>query len=47
MEGLVLFLVIVAALVAVDIASLLRGVDSRDGSTDPRAPLHPTGLTVG
>ena len=37
-------LVILIALAVLAVVSLLYGVDSRDGSTDPRRPLSPVGL---
>ena len=44
MEGLVVLGVIVGALGLLDFLALRFGVDSRDGSTDPRRPAR--GLTV-
>ena len=43
MEGLV-FAVLTAVIAAVGIASLKWGVDSRDGSADPRRSLYPVGI---
>ena len=43
MEGLI-FAVLTAVLAAVGIASLKWGVDSRDGSDDPRRSLYPVGI---
>ena len=38
MEGLVILGVVIAALGLLDILGVTRGVDSREGSTDPRIP---------
>jgi hypothetical protein len=43
MEGMV-FAVLTAVLAAVGIASLKWGVDSRDGSVDPRRSQYPVGI---
>jgi hypothetical protein len=43
MGGLV-FAVLTAVIAAVGIVSLKWGVDSRDGSVDPRRPLYPVGI---
>jgi len=43
MEGL-LFAVLTAAIAAVGLVSLMWGVDSRDGSDDPRRPVYPVGI---
>ena len=40
MVGLVILLV----LTALAVVSLVYGVDSRDGSTDPRRPVSPVGI---
>jgi hypothetical protein len=40
MGGLVLFLVVLAALAIFDVLALTHGVDSRWESEDSRAPLH-------
>ena len=37
-------LVILGALTVLSIISLVYGVDSRDGSMDPRRPIYPVGL---
>jgi hypothetical protein len=37
-------LLILAVLSVLSIVSLIYGVDSRDGSTDPRGPIFPVGL---
>ena len=36
---------IIAPLVALGAAALKWGVDSRDGSTDPRSPARPIGIS--
>jgi len=46
MEAFVILAVLVAALLSFDLAALGRGVDSRDGSTDPRSPVRPTGIAA-
>ena len=46
MDGLFIFASLVTALVVLDLAAVIRGVDSRDGSSDPRSPVRPTGVTV-
>jgi hypothetical protein len=43
MEGLIILFVIVAGLALLDALAIEFGVDSRDGSTDPRQPF---GLTA-
>ena len=42
---MIVLLVPVAALAALAIAALSWGVDSRDGSSDPRGPDRPVGLS--
>ena len=37
-------LLILAALAVLSVISLFYGVDSRDGSADPRGPIYPVGL---
>ena len=37
-------LLILGVLTVLSIISLLYGVDSRDGSMDPRRPIYPIGL---
>lgn len=37
-------MVILIALTALSVISLVYGVDSRDGSTDPRRPTYPVGI---
>jgi hypothetical protein len=37
-------LVFLGILAALAVVSLGYGVDSRDGSTDPRRPVHPVGI---
>jgi hypothetical protein len=37
-------LVILGALVVLSALSVAYGVDSREGSTDPRRPVYPVGL---
>jgi len=37
-------LLIVAILSVLSVMSLIYGVDSRDGSVDPRRPIYPVGL---
>jgi hypothetical protein len=37
-------MVILATLIVLSIISLAYGVDSRDGSADPRRPIYPVGL---
>lgn len=37
-------LVILAVLTVLSIISLVYGVDSREGSMDPRRPIYPVGL---
>ena len=37
-------LLILGVLVVLSIISLVYGVDSRDGSLDPRRPVYPVGL---
>ena len=37
-------LVILGVLTVLSIISLVYGVDSRDGSMDPRRPIYPVGL---
>jgi nitrogen fixation-related uncharacterized protein len=44
LAGLVAFLLPVVALAAFALAALRWGVDSRDGSSDPRRPDHPVGI---
>jgi hypothetical protein len=38
-------LVIITLLVALVILTPIFGVDSRDGSTDPRSPVRPSGIS--
>jgi hypothetical protein len=38
-------LLILAILAVLSVMSLSYGVDSRDGSVDPRRPFHPVGLS--
>ena len=40
MSGLIIFLVIVAAIAIFDLLALTRGVDSRPEFDDPRAPVR-------
>ena len=44
MEGLVVLVLVIAATGLLGILSVMFGVDSRDGSTDPRSPER--GLTL-
>jgi len=44
MDGLLVLVVFVAALAFMGVAAMIVGVDSRDGSTDPRSPIRPTGI---
>lgn len=44
MEGLVIFGVVIAAFGLLGILAVTFGVDSREGSTDPRSPER--GLTL-
>jgi len=44
MDGLLVLVVFVAALAFIGVAAMIVGVDSRDGSTDPRSPIRPTGI---
>lgn len=37
-------LVILVILSVLSVMSLIYGVDSRDGSADPRRPIYPVGL---
>ena len=37
-------LVILFILAGLSVISLIYGVDSRDGSVDPRQPIYPVGL---
>lgn len=37
-------MVILIALTALSVISLVYGVDSRDGSADPRRPAYPVGI---
>jgi len=37
-------IVIIAALAAIVILAPIFGVDSREGSTDPRSPAQPVGI---
>jgi hypothetical protein len=37
-------LVILILLTVLSVISLVYGVDSRDGSVDPRRPIYPVGL---
>ena len=37
-------LLILGALIILSLLSLWYGVDSRDGSSDPRRPIYPIGL---
>jgi len=37
-------LLILAILSVLSVMSLIYGVDSRDGSVDPRRPIYPVGL---
>ena len=43
-EFLALLVIVIVPLVAAGLAALRWGVDSRDRSTDPRAPARPTGI---
>jgi hypothetical protein len=45
MEGFFLFLGVVAALTWLGIAAQSWGVDTTDGSTDPRRSPRPTGIS--
>jgi hypothetical protein len=45
LAGLLVFLLPVATLAAFAVAALRWGVDSRDGSSDSRQPLRPTGIS--
>ncbi len=40
MEGLI----VLGALLVLSVISVAYGVDSRDGSSDPRRPIYPVGL---
>ena len=40
MEGLI----VLGALLVFSVISVAYGVDSRDGSSDPRRPIYPVGL---
>ncbi|HEY7524704.1 MAG TPA: hypothetical protein VH720_13730 [Candidatus Limnocylindrales bacterium] len=44
MDGLLVLFGIIAALTFLGMAAIAFGVDSRDGSTDPRSPVRPTGI---
>jgi len=44
MDGLLVLVAFVAALAFLGVAAMVMGVDSRDGSTDPRSPIRPTGI---
>ncbi len=44
--ALLIILVPVFILALLDVLALRWGVDSRDDSTDPRAPLRPVGLEI-
>ncbi len=44
MEGLLILIVFVLALALLDGAAIRWGVDSRDGSRDPRNQRHPVSL---
>ena len=44
LAGLAVFLLPVAALAIFGLAAIRWGVDSRDGSSDPRRPHRPTGI---
>jgi hypothetical protein len=37
-------LIILGALIVLSVLSVAYGVDSRDGSSDPRRPIYPVGL---
>ena len=43
--GALVLAAIVLILAAFAAAAMLWGVDSRDGSTDPRRPARPVGIT--
>ena len=43
MSGLIIILAVVVALVVLDVLALRYGVDSREGSTDPRSPARGIG----
>ena len=43
--SIVMFLLPIAALAAFAVAALRWGVDSRDGSSDPRQPERPVGIS--
>jgi hypothetical protein len=44
MDGLLVLVAIIVALAVFGVAAMTLGVDSRDGSTDPRSPVRPTGI---
>lgn len=44
MDGLLVLALFVGFLAVLGVAAMLVGVDSRDGSTDPRSPVRPTGI---
>jgi len=46
MEGLLAFGLIVMVIGLFDAVAIGLGVDSRDGSSDPRQPIRPVGLSV-
>ena len=37
-------LIVLGVLFVISVVSVAYGVDSRDGSSDPRAPIYPVGL---
>jgi hypothetical protein len=43
-ELFALVIMMIALLVGLGVAALNWGVDSRDGSTDPRSPARPVGI---
>jgi hypothetical protein len=43
-DGVLLLGLIVVGLIALDVAAIRFGVDSRDGFNDPRAQVRPTGI---
>jgi hypothetical protein len=45
MSGLIVLLIIMAAVALLGIAATAWGVDSRDESADPRRPAYPVSIT--
>jgi hypothetical protein len=37
-------MIILGAIIVLSVISVAYGVDSRDGSSDPRRPIYPVGL---